>query len=169
VISIFSKISKKTALFGGMILFFAAIITTYDVMCRFIFNSPTSWALEIAQYSLLYAIFLGAAYAFLEDSYIRVEVVTNLLPKRVQRVLHIIGNIVTVILFVILAWHSSKFTLLCFTKGWSEPTPLKTPMWIPLIIIPIGCIMVAVQNMLIPFVKRGLKLRLPPPFSDRQE
>ena len=160
--SVVSKVSKKTALFGGIILFSAAIITTYDVMCRFIFNSPTSWALEIAQYSLLYATFLGGAYAFLEDSYTRVEVITNLLPKRVQRGLYIIGDIVTVILFVILAWHSSKFTLLCFTKGWLESTPLKTPMWIPLIIIPIGCTMMAVQNMLIPFVNRGLKLGLPP-------
>jgi len=157
VSSIITKISKKIALFGGAILFFAAIITTYDVLCRFIFNSPTSWALELAQYSLLYAVFLGGAYAFWEDSYTRVEVIKNLLPKRLQRALYIVGDIITIVLFVMLAWHSGKLTILCFTKGWAEPTPLRVPMWIPLIIIPIGCIAIAVQNIVILFIKRKLK------------
>ena len=59
---------------GGSHYFF------YDVSCRFLLSKPTDWALEIAQYSLLSAL-LGGAYAFRDDLYIRVDVITNLFPK----------------------------------------------------------------------------------------
>lgn len=154
---LFEKIelfNKSIALLGGAILFIAAIITTYDVFLRFIFNEPTSWALEIAQYCLLYATFLGAAYAFKKDLYISVDVITNLLPRFIKTRLIFLGYVVAMLLFLILSWHAGKFTLMCFKKGWTEPTSLQTPMWIPLIIIPIGGIFIALQNLIL-LIRKG--------------
>lgn len=145
--------NKRIALIGGMMLFAAAIITTYDVSLRFIFNNPTSWALEISQYCLLYGTFLGAAYAFKKDAYIRVDVITNLFSKGWQKKFFLLGHFVAMILFLLIAWHSSKFTYLCFKKGWTEPTFLQTPMWIPLIIIPLGSIFISLQNLTMIFRK----------------
>jgi len=147
LISRLEGLNKWFARFGGAILLIAAIITTYDVILRFVINKPTDWALEISQYCLLYGTMLGAAYAFKDDLYIRVDVITNLLPEKKQRFLRLLGDILAFLLFALLAWYSGKYTLFCFSKGWTQNTALRTPMWIPLIIIPIGSIIVSLQNL----------------------
>lgn len=142
------ELNKWFARIGGAILLIAAIITTYDVICRFALNKPTDWALEVSQYCLLYGTMLGAAYAFKDDLYIRVDVITNLLPENKQRFLRLLGDILAFLLFALLAWYSGRYTFFCFSKGWTQNTALRTPMWIPLIIIPIGSVIVSLQNLI---------------------
>jgi TRAP-type C4-dicarboxylate transport system permease small subunit len=60
----FETFNKWCATGGGIILMIAAIVTTYDVFCRFLFNNPTIWALETAQYCLIYGTFLGGGICF---------------------------------------------------------------------------------------------------------
>lgn len=140
---------KWLARCGGGVLMIAAAITTYDVFCRFFLDSPTDWALETAQYCLIYGTFLGAAYAFKEDMYIRVDVITSLLSGNNQDRLRLLSHVVAFVLFTIIAWYSAKYTLFCFSKGWTQNTAMRTPMWIPLIIIPFGSIMISLQNFLL--------------------
>ncbi len=149
LISAFESLNKWMARLGGAILMMAAVITFYDVSCRFLLNKPTDWALEIAQYSLLFGTMLGGAYAFRDDLYIRVDVITNLFPKAGQARFKLLGYAISFVSFAVLAWYSGKYTHFCFLKGWSQNTPLKTPMWLPLIIIPIGSIAMALQNLLL--------------------
>jgi TRAP-type C4-dicarboxylate transport system permease small subunit len=140
---------KWLARLGGAILMIAAVITTYDVFCRFFLNSPTDWALETAQYCLIYGTFLGGAYAFKEDLYIRVDVITSLLPEKLQESLRFAGHFITFVLFLIIAWYSAKYTLFCFSKGWTQNTAMQTPMWIPLVVIPFGSMIISLQNLLL--------------------
>ncbi len=143
------QLNKWLARLGGAILMIAAVITTYDVFCRFFLSSPRDWALETAQYCLLYGTFLGAAYAFREDLYIRVDVITSLLPERNQDRLKVLGHLIAFSLFAVIAWYSSKYTLFVFSKGWTQNTAMRTPMWMPLFIIPFGSILISLQNFLL--------------------
>lgn len=142
---------KWLARIGGAILMIAAIITTYDVFCRFFLNRPTDWALETAQYCLIYGTFLGSAYAFKEDLFIRVDVITSLMSGKNQNRLKLFSHVVAFLLFAIIAWYSTKYTLFCFSKGWTQNTAMRTPMWIPLVIIPLGSISISIQNLLLIF------------------
>ena len=58
------------------------VLTTADVVARYVFNSPTMWADEMASYLLIAIVFLGLAQNLRTDGHIRIDVITNLLSSR---------------------------------------------------------------------------------------
>ena len=47
---------------SGVCIFFISLIVTYDVVCRFVFNAPTIWALELSTYLCVASLFLAGGY-----------------------------------------------------------------------------------------------------------
>ena len=60
------------------------VLTTADVVARYVFNSPTMWADEMASYLLIAIVFLGLAQNLRTDGHIRIDVITNLLSLRAR-------------------------------------------------------------------------------------
>ncbi|MCH7540803.1 MAG: TRAP transporter small permease subunit [Proteobacteria bacterium] len=77
----------------------AVFVYYYEVLARYVFNSPTSWAHEsmFLMFGMQYMI--SGAYAFREGSHVRVDVVYQYLPARAKA----ITDIVTSIFFFIFA------------------------------------------------------------------
>ncbi|MFQ5567815.1 MAG: TRAP transporter small permease subunit [Paracoccaceae bacterium] len=77
----------------------AVFIYYYEVLARYVFNSPTNWAHEsmFLMFGMQYLI--SGAYAFREDSHVRVDVVYQHLPDRAK----VMTDIVTSIFFFIFA------------------------------------------------------------------
>ena len=50
------------------------VLTTADVVARYVFNSPTMWADEMASYLLIAIVFLGLAHNLRTDGHIRIDV-----------------------------------------------------------------------------------------------
>ncbi len=77
----------------------AVFVYYYEVLARYVFNSPTSWAHEsmFLMFGMQYLI--SGAYAFREDSHVRVDVVYQYLPVRAK----VMTDIVTSIFFFIFA------------------------------------------------------------------
>jgi TRAP-type mannitol/chloroaromatic compound transport system permease small subunit len=48
-------------------------IITYEVIARYFFDSPTSWAWVITQHLFLVVCLFGGIYAFVKNSHIRIE------------------------------------------------------------------------------------------------
>ncbi len=77
----------------------AVFVYYYEVLARYVFNSPTNWAHEsmFLMFGMQYLI--SGAYAFREDSHVRVDVVYQLLPERAK----VVTDIVTSVFFFIFA------------------------------------------------------------------
>lgn len=134
------------AFVSGFVLLGASLITSYDVVMRYVFRSPTIWALELSQYSLLLATFLGGSFALETKSYVAVDFVKNRMPKNVQRILDVLSTVVIVFTFMLLGWLSTKFTYVCFLKNWTTSTPLRVPIYLPLLLIPIGSFLMVLKQ-----------------------
>ena len=77
----------------------AVFVYYYEVLARYVFNSPTNWAHEsmFLMFGMQYLI--SGAYALREDSHVRVDVVYQHLPDRAK----VMTDIVTSIIFFIFA------------------------------------------------------------------
>ncbi len=77
----------------------AVFIYYYEVLARYVFNSPTNWAHEsmFLMFGMQYMI--SGAYALREDSHVRVDVVYQYLPDRAR----VMTDLVTSIFFFIFA------------------------------------------------------------------
>jgi len=60
-------------------------LTFTQVVLRYFFNNPQSWAEEVGRYLFVWITFVGAAVAFARDSHIRVDAVMALLGKKTER------------------------------------------------------------------------------------
>jgi len=58
------------------------IVVDYEVVSRFIFNRPTSFAFDIALAFQVILVAMGAAFVLRDEGHVSITLVTELLPKR---------------------------------------------------------------------------------------
>ncbi|MGI9338791.1 MAG: TRAP transporter small permease subunit [Gammaproteobacteria bacterium] len=137
----------------------AVIVATMmcEVVLRYVFNSPTLWANELSLWLAGILYLFAGLYAMREHAHIRVTVVYDSLPRKVQRVLDVIGTLVVVAFAIALvagAWTAVYNTVARWeTSGtkWDPPIPSTVK---PLILIVTALIAVqAVSNLIADFNK----------------
>lgn len=124
---------------------FSTIGTCIDVIFRYFLNRPIHWMLEITEYIMLYIPFLGAAYVLKEDGHIRVDILVNHLNEKTKRILYIITSFVGGMVMLTYTWFGGQVTWEYFKRGVPALESLKTPMFLILMVIPIGGFFFAIQ------------------------
>jgi C4-dicarboxylate transporter, DctQ subunit len=126
-------------------------LTTVDVIARYVFNSPTLWADEIASYLLIAIVFLGLAPNVRQDAHIRIDVLTNLVTGRVRAAMEVFAygaGIVFSVLLLLGVW--TRFANF-YDRGIISDTPLMTPLWLPMLPVIVGAV-VLVLTMVVGFI-----------------
>ena len=121
---------------GGVVAM--ALSTTYDVLVRYAFNAPTTWATELSTYFLIATIFLGAGATHLAGANVRVEFLPNLLRGAARRDLEIACAWVGLLVAVLAAWQSALMVASDYVNGARIFSLLLTPTWMPKLPIAIG-------------------------------
>jgi TRAP-type mannitol/chloroaromatic compound transport system permease small subunit len=60
------------------------LVVTYEVILRKIFHSPTVWAFEMTVYLYGAHFLLGAAYTYLHDRHVRIDILSSRLSVKAQ-------------------------------------------------------------------------------------
>ncbi len=123
---------------AGILLLFVTVGTCVDVILRYSFNRPVHWMLEITEYAMLYIPFLGAAFVLKEDGHIRIDLVITFFSERLRGWMNVITSLVGGVVMGIYTWFGAQVTLDYFRRGVPALESLKTPMFLILMIIPIG-------------------------------
>jgi TRAP-type mannitol/chloroaromatic compound transport system permease small subunit len=71
----------------------AVFVYYYEVLARYVFNSPTNWAHESMFLMFGMQYLLSGGFAFREDSHVRVDVLYVLLPRRTRVILDLITSV----------------------------------------------------------------------------
>ena len=82
----------------------AVFVYYYEVMARYVFNSPTNWAHESMFLMFGMQYLLSGAFALREDSHVRVDVIYVMLPDRGKAMLDIVTSIFFFIFAGALLW-----------------------------------------------------------------
>ena len=79
---------------------------TWQVFTRYILNDPTIWTEEATRVCLIYLTFMGAGLAILRGNEVRVTIITDRLPVKVQQVLSLVLNILSMVFLAVLLWNT---------------------------------------------------------------
>jgi len=142
---IFDKLLVSLFWFAGILLMFSTVGTCVDVIFRYFFNQPIHWMLEITEYIMLYIPFLGAGFVLKEEGHIRVDILINHFNESTRRVLNILTSFVGGMVMLIYTWFGGQVTWEYFKRGVPALESLKTPMFLILMIIPIGGFFFTIQ------------------------
>jgi TRAP-type C4-dicarboxylate transport system permease small subunit len=129
----------------GIILVFLMLSVCYDVIMRYVFNRPTSWVIEIAEYLLVYMTFLGAAWVLKQEGHVRVDALTMMLSHKAQAATGIISSVIGILVCLIIVWFGSIETWDTLERGVRNPSMLEFPKAPILAIIPVGSFFFMVQ------------------------
>jgi TRAP-type C4-dicarboxylate transport system permease small subunit len=134
----FDKVLVGLFWIAGVLLIFSTIGTCVDVLLRYWLNRPIHWMLEITEYIMLYLPFLGAALVLKEDGHIRVDILLNHFSNRIRDWLNILTSGVGGLVMLTYTVFGAQVTLDYYKRGIPSLESLKTPMFLILMIIPIG-------------------------------
>lgn len=148
---------KLAAIAASLLVLGATFATFYEVVARYVFGSPTTWSMDSSIYMLMWAVFLGAAYTMHTHGHVCVDLLVAKLPCGARLALK-----ATVLLGVgafsgLLAWRGGVACVEAYRFGEVTLSYLRTPMYVPMSAIPVGCglLSVEVARELVQLFRRG--------------
>lgn len=138
-------ISQKL-FYGSCFCQFALVFAvSYEVVSRGAFGSPTMWSFDISSYLMLLIIFLGAAYVFQINRYVRIDFLYDFLPIKGRRVIDVIEPLLSLTWVAILTWQCGKFAFRSLRQGIGSGTELELPVGYIQIFMFIGAALLLLQ------------------------
>lgn len=106
-----------------------------QVVLRYVFASPFSWAEELARYLLIWITCLGSAYAIRDGMHISINYLRNKLTGFTNTAVAALIYVLILIFFIYCIKEGVAFSLAQWTQ---RSTAMQIPMTIPYSAIPLG-------------------------------
>jgi TRAP-type C4-dicarboxylate transport system permease small subunit len=139
---ILERIANGLSIVTGGIAAFAllasAIIITEGVIVRKILGASTIWQIEASVYLLMYACFVGAAYAQMHEHHLNVDLIIIHLSPRSREITLIVVSILSCIICAVIAWYGWPMWWEAFVRGDRSASLWGPPLAVPYFFIPFG-------------------------------
>ena len=143
------KIDGISAWVGKMvstIILITVAATVIEVIARYIFNSPTSWAYELEMFTCGILYVLVGAYVLLNNGHIGVDMVYNRLSLKWQLRLNLfVGYPLILVMTLVLVYIGWDFAWTSFVKAERSYTSWAPLLWPVKISLPIGSALMVLQ------------------------
>ena len=107
-----------------LVLFIAMFgVTTLNVIMRYIFNSPLSFAVEFGRYTFAGMVYLGSIYVMRDDGHIGLDIVVDALPEPLHTIVKKFSRVLVLAYLAMVIGSAGMFIeelLLLLGKGGSE-------------------------------------------------
>lgn len=123
----------------------------YEVVARYLFNSPTGWS-DVAASQLLPGVaMLAAGHTLLAGGHVRVDGLVRRLSPRIQAVLAVFGDLVGAAVLLVLVWYSIELVEASYVRNERGFAGVHTfAAWVPQVVVPVGLsVMLMVQLLLL--------------------
>ena len=125
---------------SAFLLLVMIIVAFVNVVSRYLFHMSLAFTEEIEVAFFVWVTFLGIGIAFKKGSHLAMVFIRDRLP--IRKHLIILGQILSLILFVIVLYFTAKYVYLDMTIYHSRTMALGIPMWIYTIGMPIISILI---------------------------
>lgn len=124
----------------------AVLVSTANAIIRKVFNTSSNSWLELQWYLFGAVFMLGAAYTFLKNEHIRIDVVTGNFRKRTRDWIDVFGHIFFLIPFCwIMIWHGWPFFVRSFQINELSMNAGGLLQWPAKFLVPAGFVLLLAQ------------------------
>lgn len=106
-----------------------ATVMTVQVIVRYIFQNPLTWAEEFCRYCQIWSTFVSIGYCTQRGIMLRVDVLTKVLPQMLQRVVEVIIKLVILVVYAFFFYQSFSLVGDAWTSQQVSPA-MGLPMYI---------------------------------------
>jgi len=131
--------------FSAIAILLSSLILTYEVFMRYFLKIPTIWEIESSIYLGVLATFMGAAYGLKEGAHIKIDLITLILPPRIQRKLEKFTSFLSLLFCSYVSYKGWELWWEAFSKGWRSESLWGPPLAIPYFFLPLGLTLLSLQ------------------------
>lgn len=134
------RITSSFTMLSGVALIFMLLQISVDVFCKYVFNTPLLWTMDVvASYMMVAIVFLPLAEVERKNSHIRVELLIQGMSYPVRRVMVTFSTIVTIVYFSALTWRAWGDALEKYEIGEYVMGEAQVTVWPGRFFVPFGC------------------------------
>ena len=122
------------------------LITTYEVIMRYLFKSPTIWSWDVNIQIFAAIVMLGGGYTLLEKGHVSVDVFTTNMSEKGRAILDILTSVFFFIGVVVLMVKGWEMAMMSIQGNERMSTIWAPPYYYVKMLIPIGAFLVLLQG-----------------------
>jgi len=94
---------------GNAVFIVMMLALVLDVVLRRVFNSPLPWSMETTKILLVVVVSFTFSYCALKGGHIQIDILTNMFPQKVQKILDIAILLFSSVLYGFVTWSGLIF------------------------------------------------------------
>lgn len=127
--------------FIGTLMLVLVIVTTVEVIRRYVFNDPTHWASEFCRFLLIWMTFTGASIVTRLVAHLTMGfTIHRFIGKAASRTVRVLVSGCVAFVMIIITFYSAKVTLMA---GYRQAPMTGMPMYIPWSALPINALLMS--------------------------
>ena len=158
VLSVAENINQWMGRITLYLVFMLPAVMLYEVVLRYIFNSPTIWAFEVSNFLFGGIIILGGGYLLLHKGHVSVDIIYNRLSVRGRAILDLCTAPLFFLFVGVLLWQGTDMFWTSLSRWENSPSVWGPALWPVKLLIPVGCGLMLIQ-LLVNFVKNIMIVR----------
>lgn len=139
------RVSRLLARVGAVLFFAIGAMITYDVVGRYVFNSPTVWAEELTRIFQIWATYLALAWVYRQRQLISITVLVDRLHGTARRVADAFSAAIISVFSAVVVWYGTSIVIESIDRGRATASMLRVPEWIIEISIPLCFLLLLLQ------------------------
>lgn len=149
------RINRLFTLIASVLVVAIMLVVLQDIFRRYVLHDPSTWALDVASFLLVYTFFLALAPALESGTHVTVDLFAKAMPRRMRTPVNLLGWVLVLVFGAVFFWKLWEAAADVIDSN--ELFPTATPMRVKYIWIigPIG----AAQFILTAIVMMAASLR----------
>jgi len=135
---------------GCLLVLFLMCFGLYDVIMRYLFDRPSLWIWETLQFGMVILACVAGGYAFLHDSFVKLDIFYARISPRVRAILDIVTFFFTLLYCAVLIWKGIDLVSMSWSIREMTPSAVQLPVYPLKLLVPLAgllFLLVAVQKL----------------------
>jgi TRAP-type C4-dicarboxylate transport system permease small subunit len=128
---------------AGAFMVLMSLTTFANVLARYFFNSPIQWAEELARYSFIWVVFMGAVVCTKRKRHIAIDILLTALPARASACVRLLADICTLGIALVIAKYGWKLT----AAATQITATLQVPHYVVYAIVPASAVLIFLHTL----------------------
>ncbi len=122
-------ITQASAVLAGIGLILIVTFYVYEVVSRYMLNSPTAWVSDFVSYALCASVFLALPKVTKDRGHVAVTILVDIMPTKIAGYVHTGINIIGFLCLTFAAFVSLQENLRQFDKNIETLAIIPIPQW----------------------------------------
>ena len=133
----YDKLVKYSGYLASALFITIGFIVSYEVIMRYLFNSPTIWVNEVSRFLQIWATYLALTYSFHKNDFIRITVIYDKLNENGKKILDFISFVFILIFSFFVVYYGWLIAYDSLKVGRTSSTILDVPSFLTELAIPL--------------------------------